>query len=199
MRRVLSGLVVLAVVLACVACGSSSKSSQKTTTAGPTPGTQKPKQSKPSASKPAAAAGSPSQPAVSGSGAGKTCIAVQDGLREKILKAVVLEGAKLNHMEAVESPLIHGYYFVSGTVDGSGTHDQLATWATTRLDGRSPVYAVDSFAALISTYAAATQKNPDLSTKSPGSLRSRICSYGPGAGPGIDAPQSGIGNAPATR
>jgi hypothetical protein len=191
-RLVLVGALATA-VLALVACGSSSKSSQSQ--AGTTTAT--PKQSKPSTSKPAASEGSPSQPAVSSVKAGKTCVPVSDGLRQKILKNVVLEGATLRHVEAVESPLVAGFYFVSGTVDGSGAHHQLATWATQRLDGHSPVYSVDSFAALISTYAAATQENPDLSTLSPGSYRSRVCAFGTTATRGIDAPQSGVGNAPA--
>ena len=192
-RRLLAVAIVVAAVLALVACGSSSKSSKSSQAVATT---ATPKQSKPSKSKPAAAEGSPSQPAVP-SGAGKGCLAVTDGLRAKILRNVVLEGASLHHVEAVASPLAVGFYFVSGTVDGSGTHHKLATWATQRLDGHSPVYSVDAFAALISTYAAATQENPDLSTQSPGSYRSRVCAFGPGATQGVDAPQSGVGNAPA--
>jgi hypothetical protein len=191
MRRLAAFALVPAAVLALAACGGSSSSSQSSppTTTAAAPPTQ---------SKPAKPAGGQSAPAVP-TGAGRRCISVTDGLRHKILTNVVLVGAKLRHVEAVQSPLVPEFYFVSGTVDGSGTHDQLATWATTRLDGRSPVYAVDSFAALISTYAAATQKNPDLSTRSPGSFQSRICSFGPKANVGLDAPPSGVGNAPATR
>jgi hypothetical protein len=196
-RRVLAGALVAAAVLASVACGSSSKSSHPMTAPVTT---AKPKGSTSSKSKPAAASSGQAAPAVASAGtrAGKTCIPVTEGLRHKILGSVVLVGATLHHMEAVASPLVRGYYFVSGTVDGSGTHHRLATWATADLSGRSPVYAVDSFAALISMYGAATAKNPDLSTRSPGSYRSRVCAAGPKADFGAPAPVSGVGNAPAS-
>jgi len=128
-----------------------------------------------------------------------TCISAPASVSERILKTVVLSGAKLDHVRAVESPDVPGYYFVSSHVRGGGAGPHaLATWAERGLDGHGVVYAVDSFAALISLDGNASQVDLALDIHTPGAYKSRICSFGPGAPRGLPAPlTSGPGN-PAT-
>jgi hypothetical protein len=152
----------------------------------------------PPKAKPAPATHKPAASAAPKSSASKTasavCTPVSSVLERRILGKVVLDGATLLHAEAFPAQALPGYYFVSSRVDGSGTRNQLATWATKGLDGHGKVFSVDSFAALISQYAAAQQFNVSLGIKAPGAYRSRVCAGGNGASHGVPAPSSGIGN-----
>jgi hypothetical protein len=127
------------------------------------------------------------------------CITAPTSVSKKILHTVILQGAKLDHVRAVASPDLPGYYFVSSHVSGGGAGPHaLATWAERGLDGHGIVYAVDSFAALISLDGNASQVDLALDIHTPGAYKSRVCSYGPGAPHGTPAPPtSGPGN-PAT-
>jgi hypothetical protein len=127
------------------------------------------------------------------------CVDVPRAVTRFILRGVVLDGARLARVEAVESSRAPGYYFISGVVSGGGASpNSLATFATDGLTGVRRVYAVDSFAALISKYGAAQQIDPDLTINASAAYASRVCAGGPHASHGTPAPQSGIGLAPAS-
>jgi len=109
----------------------------------------------------------------------------------RIKKHFILEGGTLSNAQIVPGNVLPGIYFVSARVDGGGTSDKVATWATQQLGAAGEVYAVDTWAALITTYVAAGQKNPDLSVSDPAAYKSRICVDGPKVAKGNDAPLSG--------
>jgi hypothetical protein len=172
------GLAIVVVVAA--ACGGTNKA------AAPASSTVKPKQ----AAKPKPAAQAPDT---------LHCVDVPRAVTRLILRGVVLDGARLARVEAVASSKAPGYYFISGVVSGGGASpNSLATWATDGLAGLRRVYAVDSFAALISQYGAAQQIDPDLTINASAAYASRVCAGGPHASHGTPAPQSGIGLAPAS-
>jgi hypothetical protein len=169
-----TALAVLALVAA--GCGSGSK------TAAPPPATtQPPPQAKTTTTTPAAPA----------SGASASCRDAPASLMRRIQTHFVLEGGTLSHAQIVPAIVLPGIYFVSARIDGGGTSDKIATWATERLGSTGPVYAVDTWAALVSTYVAASQRNPDLTVHDPGAYKSRLCVGGPSAPKGNDAPASG--------
>jgi hypothetical protein len=126
------------------------------------------------------------------------CVDVPHAVTERILRGVLLDGAKLGHVEAVAAPKSPGYYFITSTVSGGGASPHsVATWAANGLAGASNVYSVDAFAALISTYGDATELDSDLNIHERAAYQSRVCAGGPGVSRGAPAPRSGIGNAPA--
>lgn len=169
-------------------CGSSHASSAS---APSSPGTTQ--------TKAAAPGGAKQQTAPAGISDTLHCVDVPHALARRILHGVLLDGARLNRVEAVASPKARGYYFVSSTVSGGGASNKsLATWAASGLASADHVYAVDAFAALISTYGDAAEVDPDLNIHERAAYQSRICAGGPHATHGAPAPQSGIGNAPAT-
>lgn len=107
-------------------------------------------------------------------------------------------GAHFVKAEAAEAVATPGYYYVSTEVTGGGAKPgSVATWVTKGLRGRSPIYAVDSFAALISTYGASTLKSGYLAIDAPGAYRSRVCASGKRVSAGLPAPQGGGHTAPA--
>jgi hypothetical protein len=118
------------------------------------------------------------------------CQSAPASLLRRIETHVVLAGSKLSNAEVVPARVVPGTYFVSARVDGGGAKNMLVTWATEHLGTSGQVYAVDSGAALISSYVAAGQKNPDLSVSDPGAYKSRVCVAGPRASHGSDAPLS---------
>ncbi|MFN2629427.1 MAG: hypothetical protein ABR569_12445 [Gaiellaceae bacterium] len=134
-------------------------------------------------------------PSRSASGPFNTCLDVPTRLAAEIRTGILLDGGKLSHIKAVTSKAFRGMYFVSARVDGGGAVADVATWVTPQLKGSGPVYAVDSTAALISSFGAAIGKSLHLGANAPGAYRSRVCAVGPKAPHGQTAPVSG-GNAP---
>jgi hypothetical protein len=124
------------------------------------------------------------------------CTPVSSALEESILSHVVLAGAKLTKVRAVGAGTKPPYYFVTATIDGSGTKNMLATFMTGDLEGRKTIYAVDSNAALISEYGASTDVDANLGIAAPAAFKSRVCVAGKGAPAGLPAPAGGHG-APA--
>lgn len=124
------------------------------------------------------------------------CLPTSPALDRAILKDVVLDGARFVKTGAVRSKQTPTYYYVSASVDGSGTRDMLATWVTSDLTGGRPIYAVDSNAALISQFGSSQLESESLGVGATASLHSRRCVAGAHAGPGIPAPLGG-GGAPA--
>jgi len=133
---------------------------------------------------------------VTGEAAGHGCLPVPSALAHAILAHVVLEQARLTKIRAATDDETPGYYYVSGTLSGSGARDLLATWATHDLGGGKPIYSVDANAAMVSQYGASTNLSLSLDIAAPGAYRSRVCVAGKNAPPGAPAPQGGTG-APA--
>jgi hypothetical protein len=125
------------------------------------------------------------------SGGSASCRDAPATLMRRIHTHFVLEGGTLSHAQIVPAIALPGIYFVSARIDGGGTRDKIGTWATERLGATGPVYAVDSWAALVSTYVAASQRNLDLSVHDPGAYKSRVCVGGPNVPKGNDAAPSG--------
>jgi hypothetical protein len=167
--------VVLAVALGAAGCGNSDKSSAPA--------------AKP-AGKPTPAKASAAPAAKPTAGAAK-CTAPPDALVAHIRKNILLEGAKVTDAEAVESPAVPGLWFVTARVSSPGAPPDIATWMTQTFDGSGPIWSVDSFAALVSTYGAAVGRSVGLTVDAPGVYRSRVCVAGPGASHGVTAPVSG--------
>jgi hypothetical protein len=175
----------LAAALLVAGCGGSAS---KSSAPPPAASTQAPSATTaPSTSIPAASAGPKN-----------TCLDVPPQLVRKLQTHLVLSGGRLTHLQAVTTSAFPGIYFVSARVDGGGAKHMVATWATQRLAGGAPVWAVDGTAALISLYGGARAKIPDLHADGPGAYKSRVCSAGPSAPHGVDAPIAG-GGAPATK
>ena len=130
-------------------------------------------------------------------GAKDTCLEVPASLVRRLQTHLVLTGGKVSHVKAVTSRKLPWIYFVSGRVDGGGLKRLLATWATPRLGGNAPVYAVDASAALVSLYGGALGKSASLTVGAPGAYKSRVCVAGPGAPRGSNAPV-GTGGVPSS-
>jgi hypothetical protein len=165
-------------------CGQSATSSQGTTTRTTPARTQQ----------------APSRQLVPASSGKQTaagqCIGVPSSLRLRILAHTILKGARFTRVAAVAAPA-QGYYYITSEVHGGGAPPHsLATWVTKALDGKGPVYSVDAFAALISTYGASTGKSPYLAIGAPEAYRSRKC-VEPAASRGEAAPASGSSKAAA--
>jgi hypothetical protein len=122
----------------------------------------------------------------------QTCNAVPAALEHRILAHMILKGAGFTKVAAVEAAATPGYYYITTQVTGGGAPpDSLATWATKDLAGGNTIYAVDSFAALISTFGASVLKSPYLVITAPGAYRSRVCVLGHNASHGAPAPAGG--------
>jgi hypothetical protein len=173
--RFLAPVIVAAVMLAAAGCGSSSDSAEPPAT-----------QTRTTTAKPAEPAPAPKPSATSGK-----CVSAPGTLIDRISRNVVLDGAQLVEAEAVASPAIPGIWFVTARVRGGGAANKLATWMTASLESVSPIYAVDGFAALISTYGGAVGKSAGLTVDAPGVYRSRVCVAGPNAPHGVTAPLGG--------
>jgi hypothetical protein len=132
-----------------------------------------------------------------GRGPFDTCLAAPAQLVAKIRRGIVLDGGKLSHVQAVTAKAFPGMYFVSARVDGGGVTDEVATWATPKLQGTGPIYAIDTSAALISSFGPGVGKSLHLKADAPGVQKSRVCAVGPKAPPGVTAPISG-GGAPSS-
>jgi hypothetical protein len=126
------------------------------------------------------------------------CFDAPAALIRKLEAHMVLAGATLTHVKTVAAPAYPGFYFVSGRITGGGAGQRVATWATPKLAGIGPVYAIDDSAALVSTYAGATGKSAYLTVDAPGVYKSRVCSGGQGVAPGQNAPPPG-GGKPASK
>jgi hypothetical protein len=129
-------------------------------------------------------------------GAPPRCVAAPASLNHAILAHVVLADARLLKMRAARATGTPGFYYVSGSISGSGTKHLLATWVTADLGGHKPIYSVDANAALISIFGASSGVSIDLSIDAPGAYRSRTCVAGSRATLGLPAPAGGHG-APA--
>jgi hypothetical protein len=125
------------------------------------------------------------------------CVSVPAGLDRAILTSVVLANARFVKMRAVRASATPSFYYVSGSVDGSGTRHLLATWVTSDLKGGKPIYSVDANAALISVFGASSEASLSLSIDAPGAYRSRTCVAGHRAALGSPAPGGGRPGAPA--
>jgi hypothetical protein len=187
MRASVAAVIVGAALLV-AGCGGGSKSSAPAGTTQPPEATTAP-----------AATGTTTTAPAPAAGRADTCLDVPAALVRTLQTHIVLVGGKVTHVKAVTSRRTPGFYFVSGRVDGGGVKRGLATWATQRLSGTAPIYAVDSAAALVSLYGGAIGKDPDLRVTAPGAYKSRVCVAGPNAFPGTNAPVGGGGNAPATK
>jgi hypothetical protein len=181
--RIGAAAVVLAAALAAAGCGSSSKTAApaQTTTA--------------TAAKPKAAPAA-TAPSSDGTAAAGKCVPVPGSLLHRIESGMILDGAKLHDAQAVASPAIPDLWFVTARVKGGGAGDKLATWAANGLTGKGQIYALDSFAALISSFGSAVSKSVTLTTHTPAAYRSRVCVAGPGAPRGLTAPFGGGKPAP---
>jgi hypothetical protein len=143
--------------------------------------------------------GSTVQPAAKRATPGRAddvCRPVPEELRRRILAHVILAKARLTKIRAVGASGTPGYYYVSGTIAGSGTKDLLATWVTKGLQSGRQIYSVDSNAALVSAYGASANLGTSLSIDTVSAYRSRVCVAGRHAPQGAPAPLSG-GGAPA--
>ncbi|MGZ4412183.1 MAG: hypothetical protein ACXVY8_08630 [Gaiellaceae bacterium] len=140
------------------------------------------------------------QPAAKRAALGKAndaCRPVPEELRRRILAHVILARARLTKVRAVGAAGTRGYYYVSGTIAGSGTKDLLATWVTKGLQSGRQIYSVDANAALISAYGSTDNLGgTSLSIDTVSAYRSRVCVAGRHAPQGVPAPLSG-GGAPA--
>jgi hypothetical protein len=126
-----------------------------------------------------------------------SCVSVPVALNRAILANVVLAKARFLKVRAVRASATPSFYYVSGSVDGSGAKQLLATWVTSDLRGGKPIYSVDANAALISVYGASSQASLSLSIDAPGAYRSRTCVDGSRAPLGVAAPAGGRPGAPA--
>jgi hypothetical protein len=180
--------IVLAAGLFAAGCGGGSSKSS----APPPASTQAPATTAPPAATTTA-------PAPAGNASPKnTCLDVPGQLVRRLQSNIVLSGGRLTHLQAVTTAAFPGIYFVSALVNGGGAKQQVATWATQRLGGNAPVWAVDGTAALVSLYGGVRGKIPELHANVPGAYKSRVCAAGPGAPHGVDAPPGG-GSIPATQ
>jgi hypothetical protein len=139
---------------------------------------------------------SPSPHSKTKTATGTNCFHVGAVLNRVILAHVVLANARMLDIRAARAKDAPAYYYVSGSLSGSGTQRLLATWVTASLDGKNPVYSVDANAALISLFGASSQVSLSLSIQAPAARRSRTCVAGSRAQPGLPAPAGGHG-APA--
>ncbi len=178
----ITGFAALASASVVAGCGGGSASGAAGTTTG-APGT--------TATAPTATSAPPKRQ-VSGA-----CVSVPAALDRAILTSVVLADARFVKMQAVRASATPSFYYVSGSVNGSGTRRLLATWVTSDLKGGKPIYSVDANAALISVFGASSQASPSLSIDAPGAYRSRTCVAGHGAALGSPAPGGGRPGAPA--
>jgi hypothetical protein len=126
-----------------------------------------------------------------------SCVSVPVALNRAILANVVLAQARFLKVRAVRASATPSFYYVSGSVDGSGATQLLATWVTSDLRGGKPIYSVDANAALISVFGASSQASLSLSIDAPGAYRSRTCVDGSRAPLGVAAPGGGRPGAPA--
>jgi hypothetical protein len=126
-----------------------------------------------------------------------SCVSVPVALNHAILASVVLAKARFVKVRAVRASATPSFYYVSGSVDGSGAKQLLATWVTSDLRGGKPIYSVDANAALISVFGASSQASLSLSIDAPGAHRSRTCVAGTRASLGYPAPLGGRPGAPA--
>jgi hypothetical protein len=125
-----------------------------------------------------------------------SCFRVTPALNHAILAHVVLANARLLSVRAARAPETPAYYYVSGSISGTGAKHLVATWVTSGLDGQRPIYSVDANAALISLFGASSEASLALSIDAPGAYRSRTCVGGSHAEPGLPAPVGSRG-APA--
>ena len=189
-RRVKFAVTAIVLTAALVAGGCGGGSSKSS--APPAASTQAPATTAPPAATTAPAPAPSASPR-------NTCLDVPAPLMRRLQSHVVLTGGRLSHVQAVTTKAFPGIYFISARVDGGGAKNLVATWATQRLGGNAPVYAVDGNAALVSLYGGVRAKIPELHATVPGAYKSRVCAAGPDAPQGEDAPIGGGGGAPATK
>lgn len=180
--RLIAGFAALASASVVAGCGGGSPSSAAGTTAAATGTT---------ATAPTGAS-VPAKTTAKGN-----CVSVPVALDHAILASVVLAKARFLKVQAVRATATPSFYYVSGSVDGSGAKHLLATWVTSDLRGGKPIYSVDSNAALISVFGASSQASLSLSIDAPGAYRSRTCVAGSRAPLGSAAPGGGRPGAPA--
>jgi hypothetical protein len=87
------------------------------------------------------------------------------------------EGFALSHVRVVKSNDFHNVYFVSGQITIPGQPSSVGTWASTRLDGSQPVWAVD-LSARTSTHWGPGPDSAEMSVNDDGAQLSRECAAG---------------------
>lgn len=89
----------------------------------------------------------------------------------------VTGGGTLRAVRAVRSSDFERAYFVSAEIQGDGLEgdDEIATWATNRLDGTGLVYAVDGVASEFSDWGEGGQTDAGFSLSDDGADESRAC------------------------
>ena len=111
--------------------------------------------------------------AAAGSHSTGRCLPVSPKVTTEIA-AGLSRGGKLTHARAVRSRDFHRLYFVAAHVRGQGI-DDVAVWATNRIDGYGIVMAVDRLAVRFSDWPDGSRTDARISLADDGAVAAIKC------------------------